>query len=135
MCLIKEVSSSDGLLIFYGPVNVVELGRELRNSVIVHCFLWEAVHALMGIVIISQLKLKADVSQVHANKHVNRILEEKYEGSSKHSYMIFCLKFTQNLNPNSSLCSFRTLHAKYSQASHYIKGEMLYLALGYNNTF
>ena len=65
------------LLIFYGPVNVVELGRELRNSGSVHCFLWEAVHALMGIVIISQLQLKVDASQVHANKHVNRILEEK----------------------------------------------------------
>ena len=43
LCLIKEERcSSDGLLIFYGPVNVVELGRELRNSVILHCHLWEA---------------------------------------------------------------------------------------------
>ena len=34
MYLIKEERcSSDGLLIFYGPVNVVELGGELRNSV------------------------------------------------------------------------------------------------------
>ena len=43
MCLIKEERcSSDGLLIFYGQVNVVELGIELRNSFILHCFLWEA---------------------------------------------------------------------------------------------
>ena len=42
MCLIKEERcSSDGFLIFYGPVNVMELGRELRNSAILHCFLWE----------------------------------------------------------------------------------------------
>ena len=34
----QERCSSDGLLIFYGPVNVVELDRELRNSVILHCF-------------------------------------------------------------------------------------------------
>ena len=38
--------SSDGFLIFYGPVNVVELGRELRNSVILHCFLWEALRVV-----------------------------------------------------------------------------------------
>ena len=35
MCLIKEERcSSDGLLIFYGQVNVVKLGIELRNSFI-----------------------------------------------------------------------------------------------------
>ena len=47
MCLLKEERrSSDVLLIFYGPVNVVELGRELRNSVILHCFLWEALRVV-----------------------------------------------------------------------------------------
>ena len=47
MCLIKKEScSSDGLLIFYGPVNVVELGRELGNSVILHCFLLEALRVV-----------------------------------------------------------------------------------------
>ena len=47
MCLIKEERcSSDGLLIFYGPMNVVELGKELRNSVILHCFLWEALRVV-----------------------------------------------------------------------------------------
>ena len=47
MCLIKEERcSSDGLLIFYGPLNVVELGRELRNSAILHCFLWEALRVV-----------------------------------------------------------------------------------------
>ena len=44
-----ERCSSDGLLIFYGPVNVVELGRELRNSVILHCFLWEALRVVCTI--------------------------------------------------------------------------------------
>ena len=44
--------SSDGLLIFYGPGNVVELGRELRNSVILHYFLWEA------LVVVSHLEVK-----------------------------------------------------------------------------
>ena len=40
MCLIKEERCSSGeLLIFNRPVNVVELGRELGNRVIVHCFL------------------------------------------------------------------------------------------------
>ena len=34
----EERCSSAGLLIFYGPVNVVELGKELKNSVILHCF-------------------------------------------------------------------------------------------------
>ena len=43
MCLIEEeICFSDGLLMLYGPVNVVELGRELRISVILHCFLGEA---------------------------------------------------------------------------------------------
>ena len=47
MCLIKEERrSSDEFLIFYGPVNVVELGRELRNSAILHCFLWEALRVV-----------------------------------------------------------------------------------------
>ena len=39
MCLIKaERCSSDGLLIFYGIVNVVELDRKLRNIFILYCF-------------------------------------------------------------------------------------------------
>ena len=48
LCLIKEKRcSSEGLLIFYGPVNVVELSRELRNSVIIlHSFLWEALRVV-----------------------------------------------------------------------------------------
>ena len=29
-------------MILYGPVNVVELYREFRKSVVLHCFLWEA---------------------------------------------------------------------------------------------
>ena len=42
----EEGCSSGGLLIFYGPVNAVELGKEFRNSFILHCFLWEVLRVV-----------------------------------------------------------------------------------------
>ena len=42
----RDVLLMGYLLTFYGPVNVVELGRELRNSVSLHFFPWEALRVV-----------------------------------------------------------------------------------------